>query len=132
MVYQASVKKRKNGLILKIKITYYKRKKITSSFSLSKISSTITFCLSNLALGFFLSLKSLNSGPPSLLACPDLVRAQDYKSSDPKICPILVKVSFSPSIQSNEVQWFPCPSPVLSLFNTLYERAGAFYITHFT
>ncbi|KAL4198563.1 hypothetical protein AMTRI_Chr03g46560 [Amborella trichopoda] len=149
MVYQAPIKKRKNGLILRRKNTYYKRKKITSSFSLSKISSTISSCLFKSCSSLkntqittsralirvsFSKISKIRSTISSCLSksCLSSGFLFLYKSNDRKICPILVKVSFPPLIQSNEVQWFPYSSPVLSFFNTLYERAGAFYITHFT
>ncbi|KAL4183071.1 hypothetical protein AMTRI_Chr11g153360 [Amborella trichopoda] len=118
MVYQAPVKKKKKWSYFKKKITYYKRKKITSSFCLSKISSTISSCL-------FKSCPSLKN--TQVTTSRALIRST-ISSCLSKSCPnsgflFLYKiVSFSPSIKSNEDQWFPCPSPVLNFFNTLTRK----------
>ncbi|KAL4203368.1 hypothetical protein AMTRI_Chr01g103640 [Amborella trichopoda] len=134
MVIKYLSKKRKNNLILRKK-NYILQKEKNHLFLFSKISSFISYCLFK-SCPRFLSLSKIFKIRSTIFSClskscPSSRFLFLYKSSDPKICPILVKVSFPLSIQSNEVQWFPCSNPVLSFFNTLYERSGVFYITYF-
>ncbi|KAL4202362.1 hypothetical protein AMTRI_Chr02g220630 [Amborella trichopoda] len=79
---------------------------MTSSFCLSKISFMISSC-------FFKSCPSLKN--TQITTSIALIRffslSKISKISDPKICLILVKVFFSPSMLSNGDQWFPYPSP---------------------
>ncbi|KAL4191918.1 hypothetical protein AMTRI_Chr06g169660 [Amborella trichopoda] len=110
-------KERKNGLILTRKIIYYKRKKIIFSFCLSKISSTISSCLFK-SCPRFLSLSKISKIRSAISSC----LSKSCPSSGFLFLYKIVIPKFVPSC--NEDQWFLCPSPLLSFYNTLYERAG--------